>query len=142
MYLLKKLHRMIVVNSKNSPILEFIRGKSKFIIADEQHMVPAETFTDSIEFIMKLTIHFYRLPAVPCGYYADQTEQLSNYFLKNKITITDDNNKILDEDEPINYLQNIKSFMAKIKTYQVKTDFNFELQMKKNKKSYQVLMKV
>ena len=120
-----KLHRMRV-NNNNARILEYIRSKSKFIVSDEAHMVPAETFKDSIEFITKLDYTFLiGLSATPGGYYADQTEELSNYFLKNKITITDDENKILVGDEPINYLQNI-NVLSKIKTYQIKTDFNFE----------------
>ena len=48
-----KLHRMRM-NDKGSKILEFIRSKSKFIVADEAHMVPANTFKESIEFITKL----------------------------------------------------------------------------------------
>ena len=120
-----KLHRMRV-NTQNAPILEHIRSKSKFIVSDEAHMVPAETFKDSIEFITKLDYTFLiGLSATPGGYYADQTETLSNYFLKNKISITDDNDKILEGDEPINYLQKI-DVLSKIKTYQIKTDFNFE----------------
>ena len=48
-------------------------------------MVPAETFKDSIELITKLDYTFLiGLSATPGGYYADQTEKLSNYFLKTK----------------------------------------------------------
>ena len=121
----QKLHRMRM-NSSTSKILEFIRTKSKFIIADEAHMVPAQTFRDSIEFITKLNFtYLIGLSATPGGYYVDQTEELSNYFLKNKITITDDHNNELNDDEPILYLQE-KGVLAYIKTHQVKTDFNFE----------------
>ena len=89
-------------------------------------MVPAQTFRDSIEFITKLNFtHLIGLSATPGGYYVDQTQELSNYFLKNKITITDDNNKELKDDEPISYLQKEK-VLSYIKTHQVKTDFNFE----------------
>jgi superfamily II DNA or RNA helicase len=120
-----KLHRMRM-NGAVSNILEFIRTKLKFIIADEAHMVPAQTFRDSIEFITKLNFtHLIGLSATPGGYYVDQTQELSNYFLKNKITITDDNNKELKDDEPISYLQKEK-VLSYIKTHQVKTDFNFE----------------
>lgn len=120
-----KLHRMRV-NSKGSSILEFIRTKSKFIIADEAHMVPAQTFRDSIEFISKLDYTFLiGLSATPGGYYVDQTEELSKYFNKNKITITNDENEELKNDEPISYLQK-KEVLSYIKTHQVKTDFNFE----------------
>jgi DNA repair protein RadD len=120
-----KLHRMRM-NNKGSKILEAIRKKSKFIIADEAHMVPAQTFRDSIEFITKLDYTFLvGLSATPGGYYVDQTEQLSNYFNKNKITITDDNNNVLENDEPISYLQK-EGVLANIKAHQVKTDFNFE----------------
>ena len=121
----QKLHRMRM-NSSTSKILEFIRTKSKFIIADEAHMVPAQTFRDSIEFITKLNFtYLIGLSATPGGYYVDQTEELSNYFLKNKITITNDNNNELDDEGPILYLQE-KEVLAYIKTHQVKTDFNFE----------------
>jgi DNA repair protein RadD len=120
-----KLHRMRM-NGAVSNILEFIRKKLKFIIADEAHMVPAKTFRDSIEFITKLNFtHLIGLSATPGGYYVDQTQELSNYFLKNKITITDDNNKELKDDEPISYLQK-EGVLSYIKTHQVKTDFNFE----------------
>ena len=120
-----KLHKMRI-SVQNAPILEYIRSKSKFIVSDEAHMVPAETFKDSIEFITKLDYTFLiGLSATPGGYYIDQTETLSNYFLKNKISITDDNDQILEGDEPINYLQKI-DVLSKIKTYQIKTDFNFE----------------
>ena len=87
-------------------ILETIRNKSMFIVADEAHMVPAQTFTESIEFISKLDFTFLMVYPTPGGYYVDQTEKLSNYFLKNKITITDDDDKELEGDEPINFLQN------------------------------------
>ena len=120
-----KLHRMRV-NMNGSKILETIRNKSMFIIADEAHMVPAQTFTESIEFISKLDFTFLiGLSATPGGYYVDQTERLSNYFLKNKITITDDEDKELEGDEPINFLQK-QGVLSYIKTHQVKTDFNFE----------------
>ena len=87
-------------------ILETIRSKSMFIVMDEAHMVPALTFTESIEFISKLDFTFLGLSATPGGYYVDQTEKLSNYFLKNKITITDDDDKELEGDEPINFYKN------------------------------------
>ena len=120
-----KLHRMRV-NMSGSKILETIRNKSMFIVADEAHMVPAQTFTESIEFISKLDFTFLiGLSATPGGYYVDQTEKLSNYFLKNKITITDDEDKELEGDEPINFLQK-QGVLSYIKTHQVKTDFNFE----------------
>ena len=120
-----KLHRMRV-NMSGSKILETIRNKSMFIVADEAHMVPAQTFTESIEFISKLDFTFLiGLSATPGGYYVDQTERLSNYFLKNKITITDDEDKELEGDEPINFLQK-QGVLSYIKTHQVKTDFNFE----------------
>ena len=120
-----KLHRMRV-NMNGAKILETIRNKSMFIVADEAHMVPALTFTESIEFISKLDFTFLiGLSATPGGYYVDQTEKLSNYFLKNKITITDDNDKELEGDEPINFLQK-QGILSYIKTHQVKTDFNFE----------------
>ena len=120
-----KLHRMRV-NMSGAKILETIRNKSMFIVADEAHMVPALTFTESIEFISKLDFTFLiGLSATPGGYYVDQTEKLSNYFLKNKITITDDDDKELEGDEPINFLQK-QGVLSYIKTHQVKTDFNFE----------------
>jgi superfamily II DNA or RNA helicase len=120
-----KLHRMRV-NNNGSKILEHIRTKSKFIIADEAHMIPAQTFKDSIEFITKLNFTtLIGLSATPGGYYVDQTEWLSNYFQKNRISITDDNNNELDGDEPILYLQKIE-VLSKLKTHQIKTDFNFE----------------
>ena len=120
-----KLHRMRV-NMNGAKILETIRNKSMFIVADEAHMVPALTFTESIEFISKLDFTFLiGLSATPGGYYVDQTEKLSNYFLKNKITITDDEDKELEGDEPINFLQK-QGVLSYIKTHQVKTDFNFE----------------
>ena len=120
-----KLHRMRV-NMNGAKILETIRNKSLFIVADEAHMVPALTFTESIEFISKLDFTFLiGLSATPGGYYVDQTEKLSNYFLKNKITITDDEDKELEGDEPINFLQK-QGVLSYIKTHQVKTDFNFE----------------
>ena len=120
-----KLHRLRM-NDNGSRILEYIRTKSKFIIADEAHMVPAQTFRASIEFITKLDYSvLIGLSATPGGYYAEQTEELANYFLKNKISITDENYKELEGDEPILYLQKI-DVLAKIKPYQVKTDFNFE----------------
>ena len=69
-----KLHRMRL-NKNGSQILEFVRKKSKFIIADEAHMVPAQTFRDSIEFISKLDFtYLIGLSATPGGYYIDQTE--------------------------------------------------------------------
>ena len=120
-----KLHRMRV-NMNGAKILETIRNKSMFIVADEAHMVPAQTFTESIEFISKLDFTFLiGLSATPGGYYVDQTEKLSNYFLKNKITITNDEDKELEGDEPINFLQK-QGVLSYIKTHQVKTDFNFE----------------
>ena len=45
--------------------------------------------------------------------------------MKNKITITDDDDKELEGDEPINFLQK-QGILSYIKTHQVKTDFNFE----------------
>tara|TARA_A100001011_G_scaffold98655_1_gene103836 strand:+ start:2458 stop:4200 length:1743 start_codon:yes stop_codon:yes gene_type:complete len=128
-----KLHRMRV-NMNGAKILEAIRNKSLFIIADEAHMVPAQTFTESIEFISKLDFTFLiGLSATPGGYYVDQTERLSNYFLKNKITITDDDDNELEGDEPLNFLQK-KGVLSYIKTHQVKTDFNFEFTPEEQKR--------
>ena len=128
-----KLHKLRV-SSEGGKILEYIRTKSKFIIADEAHMVPAQTFKASIEFITKLDYSFLiGLTATPGGYFAEQTKELADYFLKNKISITDDNNKILEGREPITYLQKL-GILAKIKTYQVKTDFNFEFTKEEQKK--------
>jgi superfamily II DNA or RNA helicase len=114
------------VHNDGSKILEHIRTKSKFIVADETHMIPAQTFKESIEFITKLNFTtLIGLSATPGGYYVDQTEWLSNYFQKNRISITDDNDNELDGDEPILYLQKIE-VLSKLKTHQIKTDFNFE----------------
>ena len=56
-------------------------------------MVPANTFRESIEFITKLDYSILiGLTATPGGYYNEQTQELSNYFLKSKISITDDKN--------------------------------------------------
>ncbi len=128
-----KLHRLRM-NDNGSRILEYIRTKSKFIIADEAHMVPAQTFRASIEFITKLDYSvLIGLSATPGGYYTEQTEELANYFLKNKISITDENYKELEGNEPILYLQKI-GVLAKIKTHQVKTDFNFEFTLEERER--------
>lgn len=120
-----KLHRMRM-NDKGSKILEFIRSKSKFIVADEAHMVPANTFKESIEFITKLDYSsLIGLTATPGGYYNEQTQKLADYFDKNKISITDENFKELEGRDAIKYLQSI-GILSKIKTHQIKTDFNFE----------------
>ena len=120
-----KLHRMRV-SAEGSRILEYIRTKSKFIVSDEAHMVPAKTFRDSVEFITKIDFTMLiGLSATPGGYYIDQTEVLANYFLKNKISVTDENNKNLEGDEPIKYLQKIE-VLAKIKARQIATNFEFE----------------
>jgi len=128
-----KLHRLRI-NDKGSKILEYIRTKSNFIVADEAHMVPAQTFKDSIEFITRLDFTILvGLSATPGGYYIDQTEKLSDYFHKNKISITDDNDNSLDGDDPILYLQNEK-VLSKLKTHQVKTNFNFEFTSQEKEK--------
>jgi len=120
-----KLHRMRM-NDNGSKILEFIRSKSKFIIADEAHMVPANTFKSSIEFITKLDFSILiGLTATPGGYYTEQTQELAEYFEKNKISITDNDFNDLDGDEAINFLQK-EGVLSVIKTHQIKTDFNFE----------------
>ena len=120
-----KLHRMRM-NDNGSKILEFIRSKSKFIIADEAHMVPANTFKSSIEFITKLDFSILiGLTATPGGYYTEQTQELAEYFEKNKISITDNDFNDLDGDEAINFLQE-EGVLSIIKTHQIKTDFNFE----------------
>jgi superfamily II DNA or RNA helicase len=120
-----KLHKMRV-SPEGSRILEHFRTKSKFIVSDEAHMVPAETFRDSVEFITKIDFTMLiGLSATPGGYYIDQTEVLANYFLKNKISVTDENNKNLEGDEPIKYLQKIE-VLAKIKARQIATNFQFE----------------
>ena len=120
-----KLHRMRM-NNNGSKILEFIRSKSKFIIADEAHMVPANTFKSSIEFITKLDFSILiGLTATPGGYYTEQTQELAEYFEKNKISITDNDFNDLDGDEAINFLQK-EGVLSVIKTHQIKTDFNFE----------------
>ena len=120
-----KLHRMRM-NQKGSQILEFMRSKSKFIVADEAHMVPANTFRASIEFITKLDYsNLIGLTATPGGYYNEQTQELADYFDKNKISITDENFNDLEGPDAIKYLQNI-GVLSEIKTHQVKTDFNFE----------------
>lgn len=120
-----KLHRMRM-NNNGSKILEFIRSKSKFIVADEAHMVPANTFKSSIEFITKLDFSILiGLTATPGGYYTEQTEELAEYFQKNKISITDNNFNELDGDAAISFLQK-EGVLSIIKTHQIKTDFNFE----------------
>ena len=120
-----KLHKMRM-NNNGSKILEFIRSKSKFIIADEAHMVPANTFKSSIEFITKLDFSILiGLTATPGGYYTEQTQELAEYFEKNKISITDNDFNDLDGDEAINFLQK-EGVLSVIKTHQIKTDFNFE----------------
>jgi len=128
-----KLHRLRMDN-KGSAILEYIRTKSNFIVADEAHMVPAQTFKDSIQFITSLDFTILvGLSATPGGYYTDQTEKLSDYFNKNKISITDDNDNLLDGDDPILYLQN-KKVLSKLKTHQVKTDFSIEFTAQEKEK--------
>ena len=117
-------------------ILEVIRNKSMFIVADEAHMVPAQTFTESIEFISKLDFTFLiGLSATPGGYYVDQTEKLSNYFLKNKITITDDEDKELEGDEPINFYKN-KVFCLILKHIKSKLILILNLHQRNKKEFY------
>ena len=65
------------------------------------------------------------LTATPGGYYNEQTQELADYFDKNKISITDENFNDLEGPDAIKYLQNI-GVLSEIKTHQVKTDFNFE----------------
>ena len=65
------------------------------------------------------------LTATPGGYYNEQTQELADYFDKNKISITDENFNDPEGPDAIKYLQNI-GVPSEIKTHQVKTDFNFE----------------
>lgn len=119
----QKLHKTRI-DRFGFKILEKIREKNFITICDEAHMVPAQTFKDSIEFIKKLDFTtIIGLSATPGGYYEEDTENLASYFELNKISITDENNK--DLDDPIRYLQK-QEFLSEIKARQIATNFNFE----------------
>ena len=118
----QKLHSMRV-NEHGTKILEFLRSKNKFIICDEAHMVPAETFMKGVEFIKKLDFtKIIGLSATPGGYYEEDTMRLSEYFGLKKISITDDNGN--EVEDPIKFLQD-NNFLARLEAHEVATDFEF-----------------
>lgn len=120
----QKIHQMKQTD-QGTKILEKIRDKAKFIICDEAHMVPAETFMGGVEFINKLDYtKIIGLSATPGGYYEEITRRLSEYFNSKKISITDEyGNEI---DDPIHYLQERK-ILAKLNAQEVATNFEFHL---------------
>ena len=118
----QKLHSMKLKDSGRN-ILEFLRSKCKYIICDEAHMVPAETFMGGVEFVKKLDFtKIIGLSATPGGYYEDNTKRLAEYFQSKKISITDDNDKNIED--PIKYLQD-KNFLSRLNAHEVATNFEF-----------------
>ena len=122
----QKLSSMRTGSEEKIRILESLRRNLSIIIADEAHMLPAETFNDSINFLDSVSGTFIiGLSATPGrGVIEKQNQQLANFFNKFKITITNEEDKELED--PIRYLQERK-ILANIKAFNIATNFNFEL---------------
>ena len=110
----------------NVNFLEKIRRKLDLIISDEAHMLPAETFNNSINFLDNIDgTYIIGLSATPGrGIKEEQNRMLAEFFGQYKISITDENDK--DLEDPIKYLQD-KRILANIKAFSIATNFNFEL---------------
>ena len=122
----QKLSSMRTGSERNVDFLERMRRKLNLIISDEAHMLPAETFNNSINFLDNIDGTFIiGLSATPGrGVNENQNRMLADFFGQYKISITDENDKELAD--PIKYLQDRK-ILAKIKAFSIATNFNFEL---------------
>ena len=122
----QKLSSMRTGSEKNVNFLERLRRKLNLIISDEAHMLPAETFNNSINFLDNIDgVFIIGLSATPGrGVNENQNRMLADFFGQYKISITDENDKELVD--PIKYLQDRK-ILAKIKAFSIATNFNFEL---------------
>ena len=122
----QKLSSMRTGSEKNVNFLERLRRKLNLIISDEAHMLPAETFNNSINFLDNIDgVFIIGLSATPGrGVNENQNRMLADFFGQYKISITDENDKELVD--PIKYLQDRK-ILAKIKAFSIATNFNIEL---------------
>ena len=122
----QKLSSMRTGSERNVNFLERMRRKLNLIISDEAHMLPAETFNNSINFLDNIDGTFIiGLSATPGrGVNENQNRMLADFFGQYKISITDENDKELID--PIKYLQD-RNILAKIKAFSIATNFNFEL---------------
>ena len=122
----QKLSSMRTGSERNVNFLERMRRKLNLIISDEAHMLPAETFNNSINFLDNIDgVFIIGLSATPGrGVNENQNRMLADFFGQYKISITDENDKELVD--PIKYLQDRK-ILAKIKAFSIATNFNFEL---------------
>ena len=122
----QKLSSMRTGTERNVNFLERMRRKLNLIVSDEAHMLPAETFNNSINFLDNIDGTFIiGLSATPGrGTNENQNKMLADFFGQYKISITDENDKELID--PIKYLQDRK-VLAKIKAFSIATNFNFEL---------------
>ncbi len=122
----QKLSSMRTGAERNVNFLERMRRKLNLIVSDEAHMLPAETFNSSINFLDNIDGTFIiGLSATPGrGINENQNKMLADFFGQYKISITDENDKELAD--PIKYLQDRK-VLAKIKAFSIATNFNFEL---------------
>ena len=122
----QKLSSMRTGSEKNVNFLERLRRKLNLIISDEAHMLPTETFNNSINFLDNIDgVFIIGLSATPGrGVNENQNRMLADFFGQYKISITDENDKELVD--PIKYLQDRK-ILAKIKAFSIATNFNFEL---------------
>ncbi len=130
----QKIYSMI--NTNNDLIYEDIikiKNKCFAVVVDEAHKSIAQTYQTAINYISNIDKTFLiGLSATPGrGWDNEENKKLAKFYDNRLITITDDDNKELDD--PVKYLQK-KGYLAYVKTEEVKSDVKVELN--DNEKKY------
>lgn len=130
---LQRLHAMRT-SSSNQIFEAFseLKEKCKLIVIDEAHKAIAPTYKASTEFISNpKTTKIIGLTATPGrGIEEGETGELVDFFNRNKITLTDDTGK--DIENPINFLQDQK-YLSKVVRREIASDVTIDLNEKEQR---------
>ncbi|MBT3511050.1 MAG: DEAD/DEAH box helicase [Nitrospina sp.] len=124
---LQKIHSMKLTSSNEVfAMISGIKTKCRMIVIDEAHKAIAPTYKTSIEFISNVDkTKLVGLTATPGrGFDQAETRDLVEFFDGNKISITDDSGK--DVDDPIRFLQD-NQYLARVKRKPVLTNIELDL---------------
>lgn len=106
--------------AESSLLTSNIRSRTRLILIDEAHMSIAPTYKDTIEFLyVEDYCKIIGLTATPFRSDIGESIELSAYFNKKIITLTDENGN--DMDDPMLYLQD-RNYLSKVSRRVVKSN--------------------
>jgi DNA repair protein RadD len=113
----------MAISGDNSRFRNFSKFKSKnaLVVVDEAHQSTAPTYQQAIESVSNSRSKILGLTATPgrhgVGASTEATEELANFYCNNKIDITDESGRELDD--PIGFLQG-KGVLSEIERFKLK----------------------